>query len=43
MIVLRIAAIVILAVVLVPKVIDYLNQPEEEEMVIGYSDNTVPA
>ena len=43
MIVLRIAAIIILAVVLVPKIIDYLNQPDEEEMVIGYSSSTVPA
>ncbi|MBG0771210.1 MAG: hypothetical protein H0S82_05845, partial [Anaerolineaceae bacterium] len=43
MIVLRIAAIIILAVVLVPKIIDYLNQPDEEETVIGYSSTTVPA
>lgn len=43
MIILRIAAIIILAVVLVPKIVDYLNQPEEEETVIGYSSQTVPA
>ncbi|MBG0786864.1 MAG: YibE/F family protein [Anaerolineaceae bacterium] len=43
MIILRIAAILILAVVLVPKIVDYLNQPDEEETVIGYSSQTVPA
>ncbi len=43
MIILRIAAIIILAVVLVPKIVDYLNQPEEEETVIGYSSQTVTA
>ncbi|QRN84518.1 YibE/F family protein (plasmid) [Chloroflexota bacterium] len=43
MIILRIAAIIILAVVLVPKIVDYLNQPDEEETVIGYNSQTVPA
>lgn len=43
MIVLRLAAVAILAVILVPKVIDYLNQPEAEETIIGYSSNTVQA
>ena len=43
MIILRIVAIIILAAVLVPKVIDYINQPEIEETVIGYNTTTVPA
>jgi uncharacterized membrane protein len=43
MIILRLAAIVILAVILVPKVIDYLNQPEVEQTTIGYSSRTVRA
>jgi uncharacterized membrane protein len=43
MIILRLAAIVILAVILVPKVIDYLNQPEVEQTTIGYSSSTVRA
>ena len=43
MIILRVVAVLILAVVLVPKVIDYFNQPEIEQTVIGYSSNTVPA
>ncbi len=40
MIILRVAAMVILAAILVPKVIDYINQPEVEETVIGYSSST---
>jgi len=43
MIILRVVAVLILAVVLVPKVIDYFNQPEIEQTIIGYSSNTVPA
>lgn len=43
MIIIRVVAVIILSVILVPKIIDYLNQPEVEETVIGYSSNTVPA
>ncbi|MCB2209849.1 YibE/F family protein [bacterium] len=43
MIVLRVVAVVILAAILIPKVLDYLNQPEVEQTQIGYNSNTAPA
>ena len=43
MIILRVAAVVILAAILVPKVIDYIHQPAVEETVIGYSSSTIRA
>jgi uncharacterized membrane protein len=43
MIILRVVAVLILAIVLAPKIVDYLNQPEEEENLIGYNTGTVLA
>lgn len=40
---LRITAIIILAVVLIPKIIDFVKTPETEETMIGYSTGTVIA
>lgn len=41
MIILRIAAIIILAVILIPKIMDFIKDNEAEETVIGYSSGTV--
>lgn len=43
MIVLRVVAVVILAAILIPKVLDYLNQPEVEQIQIGYNSDTATA
>jgi len=40
MIILRITAIIILAVILLPRIIDFIEEPETEETVIGYSSGT---
>ena len=43
LILLRITAFVILMLVLVPKVIDFISAPEQDEALIGYSTGTVLA
>ena len=43
MIILRTAAVLALAAILVPKILDYLNQPEVDETLIGYNTGTVLA
>lgn len=43
MIILRIVAVVALAAILIPKVLDYLNQPEVEQTQIGYNSGTAVA
>ncbi len=41
--ILRIVAVVALAAILVPKILDYLNQPEVEQTQIGYNSGTAVA
>jgi uncharacterized membrane protein len=43
MIVLRVVAVIVLAAILIPKILDYLNQPEVEQTQIGYNSGTAPA
>lgn len=43
MIVLRIAALLVLAAILVPKIISYVNQQATEETIVGYSSGTILA
>jgi uncharacterized membrane protein len=43
LLIVRIVAVVILAIVLLPRVIDYFSQPVEDQTIIGYSTDTVPA
>jgi uncharacterized membrane protein len=43
MIILRVVAVIVLAAILVPKVLDYLNQPEVEQTQIGYNSGTALA
>ncbi len=43
MIILRVLALIILLVVLVPKIIDFFIQPDEEKSLIGYSSGTALA
>ncbi len=40
---LRVAAVLILAVILIPKILDYLHQPEMAQEVVGYNSGTVLA
>lgn len=43
LIILRILAVVIVVILLLPRLLDYLRQPAVEEMVIGYSSGTALA
>lgn len=40
---LRVAAVLVLAAILIPKVLDYLHQPEIAQEVVGYNSGTVLA
>jgi len=43
LLIIRIAAVVILAVILIPKLISFFSEPEAEETLIGYSTGTEAA
>lgn len=43
LLILRIVAVVAIAAILVPRIVDFINEPVTEEVVVGYSTGTVVA
>ncbi len=41
LLILRIVAVVAITAILVPRIVDFINEPDAEEEIVGYSAGTV--